>query len=133
MGRRNYDDPNYKQWRSAVYSRDGYCCQWPNCGSKKRLNAHHIRTWARYPHLRFEVTNGITFCKRCHDAIWGKEEENATFCFELLLRSKNNVKLSSRLHSKNVNARSKKQKSKRTDYTAKYVREIIKAQRKRRY
>lgn len=71
---RNYNDPQYKQWRKSVYSRDKYCCRWPNCNLKRKLNAHHIKTWANYPGLRFDINNGITLCKYHHDLIKGLEE-----------------------------------------------------------
>lgn len=56
----------YKRWRFDVYSRDKFTCQ--KCGDKKggNLNAHHIKPFADYPELRFEVSNGITLCKTCH-------------------------------------------------------------------
>lgn len=57
-----------KSWRRAVYQRDNYTCQ--RCGvkgtRKHRLEAHHIKAFAQYPDLRFEVNNGITFCKDDH-------------------------------------------------------------------
>jgi predicted restriction endonuclease len=74
MTLRNYDDPLYKQWRLSVYKRDKYCCQWPGCNKKSRLNAHHIKTWAQYPHLRFDPNNGITLCSNHHKLIKGLEE-----------------------------------------------------------
>ena len=57
---RNFNDPQYKKWRKDVYKRDKYCCRWPNCPLKKKLNAHHIRTWAQFPGLRFDVNNGMS-------------------------------------------------------------------------
>ena len=58
----------YHQWRKAVFERDSYTCQL--CGKKgKRLNAHHIKPWAYYPDLRFEIANGITFCEACHKKV----------------------------------------------------------------
>lgn len=71
---RNYNDPQYKQWRKSVYSRDKYSCRRPNCNLKRKLNAHHIKTWANYPGLRFDINNGITLCKYHHDLIKGLEE-----------------------------------------------------------
>lgn len=62
-----YDD-RYKQWRKAVFERDGYHCQFPNCtyNNVRGLQAHHIHPWAQYPELRYEVSNGIVLCKCCH-------------------------------------------------------------------
>ena len=60
MTQRNYEDPNYKKWRKEVYRRDGFKCRWPNCKARRGLNAHHIKTWAHYPGLRFDPNNGIT-------------------------------------------------------------------------
>lgn len=55
----------YKQWRTAVYQRDNYTCT--TCGKKHcYLNADHIKTWAHYPELRFNVNNGRTLCVDCH-------------------------------------------------------------------
>jgi predicted restriction endonuclease len=71
--KRNFDDPEYKKWRSAVYKRDKFQCQWPGCYLKKKLNAHHIKTWAQYPQLRFAVYNGITLCSVHHKMIKGLE------------------------------------------------------------
>ncbi len=70
---RNFGDPQYKKWRKQVYSRDKHCCRWPNCSVKKKLNAHHIKTWAQFPGLRFEIQNGITLCKYHHGLIKGME------------------------------------------------------------
>ena len=55
----------YKLWRKAVFQRDNFTCQ--KCGKKNtRLNPHHIKSWAEYPKLRFEITNGQTLCEECH-------------------------------------------------------------------
>lgn len=75
---RNYDDPQYKKWRLDVYKRDHFKCRWPGCqprGTRGKVHAHHIMKWADYPHLRFNLSNGITLCRKHHDMIKGREDE----------------------------------------------------------
>lgn len=71
---RNFNSPEYKKWRHQIYQRDHYRCQWPGCSSKQKINAHHIKTWAHYPGLRFDINNGITLCYQHHKMIKGMEE-----------------------------------------------------------
>lgn len=56
----------YKQWRMKVFNRDKFTCR--ECGDDRggNLQAHHIKSFAEYPELRFIVSNGITLCKECH-------------------------------------------------------------------
>lgn len=55
----------YKQWVSDVFFRDNWTCQ--TCGIRGTyLQAHHIKSWAHYPDLRFDVNNGVTLCVSCH-------------------------------------------------------------------
>ena len=62
--RRNRHGPK-KKWRNAVINRDKGRCQ--RCGTEQGvLVAHHIKPWETYPELRFEVSNGLTLCQRCH-------------------------------------------------------------------
>jgi len=55
----------YSDWRMAVLKRDNFTCQ--DCGIRGgRLHADHIKQFALYPDLRFEITNGRTLCVPCH-------------------------------------------------------------------
>jgi hypothetical protein len=62
-----YENSVYKRWRRAVYKRDEFSCQ--KChseGNGTNLRAHHIQSYKLFPALRFEITNGITLCDKCH-------------------------------------------------------------------
>ncbi len=52
------------KWSLAVRRRDGFMCR--KCGSREKLNAHHIKPFADFPELRFDINNGITLCEDCH-------------------------------------------------------------------
>ncbi len=57
----------YRNWRRSVFERDNYTCQF--CGERGgNLEAHHIRPFALFTNLRFDVPNGITLCEGCHSA-----------------------------------------------------------------
>jgi 5-methylcytosine-specific restriction endonuclease McrA len=60
------DRTKLKQINRIIRERDNYTCQ--NCNQHKGwLNVHHIFDFATYEELRFEESNLITLCKRCHD------------------------------------------------------------------
>jgi len=86
--RRDYSDPVYKDWRIKVYKRDKFTCQMPGCNSKKRLNAHHIQKWASASMLRYDVVNGLTLCKSCHDKVTGHEQHYQGL-FQQIVRKNN--------------------------------------------
>ena len=61
-------DFKYKVWREKVFQRDNFTCQ--ACKQKgERLEAHHIKSWAKFPKMRYQTINGITLCKSCHKKI----------------------------------------------------------------
>lgn len=59
--------PEYRAWRRAVFERDDYTCQictvYLGGGD---LEAHHIKSYAKYPELRYDVENGVTLCNYHH-------------------------------------------------------------------
>ena len=55
---------NYDNFRKSILERDGYCCQ--NCGSKYRLQVHHIKSRKQHPELIMDADNCITLCIVCH-------------------------------------------------------------------
>lgn len=55
----------YKEWKRKVFERDDYTCQC--CGKRGgNLNAHHLYNFSEYEDLRYDISNGITFCEKCH-------------------------------------------------------------------
>lgn len=56
----------YKNWRRLVFERDGYTCVF--CGDNKggNLEADHIKPFALFAELRFDINNGRTLCHNCH-------------------------------------------------------------------
>lgn len=61
-----YYSIEYKNWRKKVFKRDDFICQ--KCLGKKGcyITAHHIKSFAKYPKLRYMLSNGITLCEKCH-------------------------------------------------------------------
>lgn len=65
----------WKEWRKAVYERDNYTCR--GCGTKGKqkntFHPHHILPVRDFPHLIYELSNGITLCVECHEKTMMKE------------------------------------------------------------
>ncbi|SRR6266550_2072632 len=54
-----------KWWREEIFRRDNYVCQ--ECGKRGgRLQAHHKKSYALFPNLRFDISNGEALCEDCH-------------------------------------------------------------------
>jgi hypothetical protein len=80
------DTALHTEWAKKVYERDNYTCQ--KCGMKGvmpstncvdqggrtltvydpglQLHAHHIKPYALFPKLAWNLDNGITLCENCH-------------------------------------------------------------------
>lgn len=60
-----------RKWSVLVRRRDGVCMI---CGSRERLEAHHINSKSYFPEQAYDLENGIALCgdnkrtgHRCHD------------------------------------------------------------------
>ena len=75
-----------------IYERDNFTCQmcWEKGG---RLNSHHIIPYNDSKKLRFEVTNGITLCIKCHRKIKNKEYQYVQFFKDNLAKRVNSGKI----------------------------------------
>ena len=63
---------DFKEWRRKVFERDNYTCQ--DCRQRGgELHPDHIKQFAYFPELRFELSNGRTLCRKCHlkTPTWG--------------------------------------------------------------
>ena len=60
----------YHAWSRQVKSRDK-CCVY--CGSKEKLQAHHILSKHKHPEWSLFIDNGITLCHECH---WEEHRTN---------------------------------------------------------
>lgn len=62
----------YRDWRESVFKRDNWTCQIcfirSEAGNPVVIQADHIRQFAFFPELRFELSNGRTLCVPCHRA-----------------------------------------------------------------
>ena len=73
--RRNRGGSHHK-WVNAVISRDKETCQ--HCGIKEvELHAHHIKSYKHHPEVRFDVSNGITLCYKCHWKVHAVQHANS--------------------------------------------------------
>ncbi|WCS69039.1 hypothetical protein Goe17_01800 [Bacillus phage vB_BsuM-Goe17] len=57
----------FSEWRAQVFMKDNYTCQACGDSTGGNLQAHHIENFAEHEDKRFDVDNGITLCKSCHD------------------------------------------------------------------
>lgn len=73
---RNYENPDYPQWRNKVLTRDKVCqC----CGHDGKLEVHHLFGYKENPSLQTNTGNGVTLCKFCHNkyhSIYGLKNIN---------------------------------------------------------
>lgn len=69
----------YKEWRKAVFERDNYTCQ--KCGKiGGYIQAHHIKSWAKYKDKRYLIENGVCLCVKCHKNIHSSKKIKNNLC-----------------------------------------------------
>jgi predicted HNH restriction endonuclease len=65
----------YHEWKAAVLAKHAWKCAVCGvehghvcgcCGARHLLHAHHIKPFADKPELRYEVSNGVALCVKCH-------------------------------------------------------------------
>lgn len=56
----------YLTWREAIYIKGDFKCSCCKDTKGGNLNAHHLKSFTRFPELRFDVNNGVILCEECH-------------------------------------------------------------------
>lgn len=70
-------------WRYLIYIRANFKCEYPGCGFRwTKLDAHHYYSKGAYPHLRFDLQNGIALCAKHHTAGFSRESAHSDPCFK---------------------------------------------------
>lgn len=66
--RKDRNCPKYKKWVKDVLKKYNFTCA--NCGIYGiGLECHHILSFSKHKDKRFDVSNGICYCKECHRKI----------------------------------------------------------------
>ena len=59
----NRRSSKWKRVRKAFVHQNPTCAV---CGTKKKIEVHHIKKFSDYPELELSYNNLITLCQRCH-------------------------------------------------------------------
>ncbi len=92
-----------RDWSNNIRKIYQKICQKCFCGFSRDnfIHAHHIYNYATFPKLRFEISNGITLCSKCHYKFhgdYGKEGNNLNQLEEFLGRKLNDPQRSNLLN-----------------------------------
>lgn len=68
------ESARYRSWRESVVRRDEWTCVWckkiqgwdKEKQQQVKIHADHIKPFALFPELRFDINNGRTLCVDCH-------------------------------------------------------------------
>jgi len=67
MSEDRWDDPKHIKWSRAVKTRDFFTCQICGTGGYEvHLESHHMNSYDWAVNERYDLTNGVTLCKKCH-------------------------------------------------------------------
>lgn len=83
------NDPAYKVWRKAVWSRDNFVCQLKDGNCAGKIISHHILPWRSHADARYDVKNGITLCHYHHPRKVVDEKRLEPIFLELVQRHGN--------------------------------------------
>lgn len=65
-------------WQYSVKIRANHRCEYYNCRyNYEKLDAHHYFSKGAYPHLKYDVENGICLCVKHHTAGFSKESAHS--------------------------------------------------------
>lgn len=70
-GRKGERGGRYMIWVRSILTKSNRACV--RCGSRRKVQAHHVRPWARFPESRYDLSNGVALCKRCHVEVHSKK------------------------------------------------------------
>lgn len=99
--RRTQWRPNWDKnlrWRVSILRRDKYTCQKCGVKSKKQLQVHHIKKRSEYPHLQYDINNGICLCRACHSSLKNDEESYERWCWMKINNKDTIVKIGKMLY-----------------------------------
>lgn len=78
-------DNGYDEVRKKCLKRDKHRCQM--CGSKRKIEVHHIIRYADSKYLRCEISNLVSVCTICHKKVTGREIHYVKFFQEIVKRN----------------------------------------------
>lgn len=76
----------YYRFRDAIFSRDEKTCQ---ICEKQGTDVHHIIEMSKDKTKHFDIENGVTLCKECHDIKVSKKERKWEMYFNNVLSLRN--------------------------------------------
>lgn len=68
----NYHTPEWRRLRKKIVEEHPYCAM---CGSRERLEVHHIKPVRYNPELMGDESNLMVLCSQCHKFVTRREIE----------------------------------------------------------